>query len=359
MKIGYISLIRMPTEKAHGIQIFETCHGLARHCESLILYITKTQSKSDSTIEQYYGKKLNFKISRVFDFLSLNRLGRFGFVLRSLVFSFLALVRAKRDQISLVYTRDEFVPILCRLFSVKCIYEIHDIRLGLIQKKAIKLSNKIVTISKALEDEVKLVDSNKAILVAPDGVDIKRFREAISGSSYIPNLPQGKIVMYIGHLYEWKGAHLLAQIAGKMSDLSFVFIGGTKHDIVEFKRKYNSSNIYLLGHIPINYIPLYQSRASILVLPNSGKEKISRLYTSPRKGQGIRHRDRVLRVMDMDLVKMVVDFIESSRRILTVSKKPSGKEYSEMAKITGLGIIVIGVLGFIVLFVFALLKIGV
>lgn len=60
----------MPTEKAHGIQIFETCHGLARHCESLILYITKTQSKSDSTIEQYYGKKLNFKISRVFDFLS-------------------------------------------------------------------------------------------------------------------------------------------------------------------------------------------------------------------------------------------------------------------------------------------------
>jgi protein transport protein SEC61 subunit gamma-like protein len=61
----------------------------------------------------------------------------------------------------------------------------------------------------------------------------------------------------------------------------------------------------------------------------------------------------------MDLVKMVVDFIESSRRILTVSKKPSGKEYSEMAKITGLGIIVIGVLGFIVLFVFALLKIGV
>ncbi|MDO8624657.1 MAG: protein translocase SEC61 complex subunit gamma [Candidatus Diapherotrites archaeon] len=61
----------------------------------------------------------------------------------------------------------------------------------------------------------------------------------------------------------------------------------------------------------------------------------------------------------MDVQKTAGNFWESTRRILTVAKKPTGKEYSEMAKITGLGIIAIGMLGFIVLFVFALLKIGV
>ena len=61
----------------------------------------------------------------------------------------------------------------------------------------------------------------------------------------------------------------------------------------------------------------------------------------------------------MDIGKTISDFLDSTRRILTVAKKPAGKEYSEMAKITGLGIIAIGLLGFIVLFVFALIKIGV
>lgn len=52
------------------------------------------------------------------------------------------------------------------------------------------------------------------------------------------------------------------------------------------------------------------------------------------------------------------DFIESTRRILIVSKKPAGKEYSEMAKITGLGIILIGVIGFLVLLLFAIFQLG-
>lgn len=50
--------------------------------------------------------------------------------------------------------------------------------------------------------------------------------------------------------------------------------------------------------------------------------------------------------------------LESWRRIFTVSKKPDWEEYKLMLKVTALGILLIGVLGFVVLLVFSLTSIG-
>ena len=41
-------------------------------------------------------------------------------------------------------------------------------------------------------------------------------------------------------------------------------------------------------------------------------------------------------------------FLNSSRRIFNVSRKPDMKQFKEMAKVTGLGVIVIGIIGYIV-----------
>lgn len=46
------------------------------------------------------------------------------------------------------------------------------------------------------------------------------------------------------------------------------------------------------------------------------------------------------------------DFIQSSRRVMVVSKKPDWAEFKTIAKITGLGIILIATVGFIISFVF-------
>jgi len=54
----------------------------------------------------------------------------------------------------------------------------------------------------------------------------------------------------------------------------------------------------------------------------------------------------------------VRDFIESTRRVLTVSKKPDKQEYLLMLKITLLGIFVIGTLGFLIGLIFVVLGIG-
>lgn len=49
--------------------------------------------------------------------------------------------------------------------------------------------------------------------------------------------------------------------------------------------------------------------------------------------------------------------IKETRRILRLTRKPRGSEFNETAKITGLGMVLIGTLGFIIFTIFQLLRI--
>ena len=41
-------------------------------------------------------------------------------------------------------------------------------------------------------------------------------------------------------------------------------------------------------------------------------------------------------------------FIKDSKRVLKVSRKPDAKEYMELAKVVSIGVLIIGVIGFII-----------
>jgi protein transport protein SEC61 subunit gamma-like protein len=49
----------------------------------------------------------------------------------------------------------------------------------------------------------------------------------------------------------------------------------------------------------------------------------------------------------MSYKESTLNFIKQCQRVLHVAKKPDRTEYSNVAKITGIGIIIIGVIGFI------------
>lgn len=54
----------------------------------------------------------------------------------------------------------------------------------------------------------------------------------------------------------------------------------------------------------------------------------------------------------MDIKGKITGFIEDSKRILTISKKPTKDEFFAMLKATGIGIIIIGVIGYVISLVF-------
>lgn len=58
----------------------------------------------------------------------------------------------------------------------------------------------------------------------------------------------------------------------------------------------------------------------------------------------------------MKIQEKISEFITGAQRVLTVSKKPDADQFSSMARITALGIVVLGVIGFLVELVSFLIK---
>ncbi len=51
-------------------------------------------------------------------------------------------------------------------------------------------------------------------------------------------------------------------------------------------------------------------------------------------------------------------FIANSRRVLLIAKKPDWSEFQTMAKVTGIGIIIIAIIGYLVYLLFAFTGLG-
>jgi len=58
-----------------------------------------------------------------------------------------------------------------------------------------------------------------------------------------------------------------------------------------------------------------------------------------------------------NLIQRLAKFYKESRRVLRVTKKPSGEEFQTLLKVTGIGMLVIGFIGFILLFAKQLFQI--
>ncbi|WP_405274101.1 protein translocase SEC61 complex subunit gamma [Methanobrevibacter sp.] len=57
----------------------------------------------------------------------------------------------------------------------------------------------------------------------------------------------------------------------------------------------------------------------------------------------------------MNVQESFNQFIKDSKRVLKVSRKPDGKEYVELAKVVSIGVLIIGVIGFIIVLLGALI----
>lgn len=53
----------------------------------------------------------------------------------------------------------------------------------------------------------------------------------------------------------------------------------------------------------------------------------------------------------MSLKESLDKFVKDSKRVLKVSRKPDKAEYFDFAKVTALGILVIGVIGFVMVII--------
>lgn len=283
MKIIYLTNVRIPTEKAHGLQIMKMCEAFAETSDvELVVPRRLNPLKIDPFV--YYGVKRNFKITRLpcLDLISL-KYGRIGYWVETLTFMMSARIYLWFKKFDILYSR-EFA--ISKFFS-SFVLEIHDLPKvpTAHHKYSWKKASKLVVLTRFLkEDLVAQGIEGAKILVAPDGVDLDEFTGVVA-----KQISKQKVVMYTGSffLYGWKGVDTLIEAAKQFpSGVEMVLIGGTNEEVSALQTTTagnHAGSIRLIGRIPHPEIPKYLASADILVLPNKKGDANSERYTSPLK----------------------------------------------------------------------------
>ncbi len=306
--ILYVTNVRLPTDKAHGLQIIKTCEAFVAQGATVELIVPKLKPTYPEDPFKHYGVKETFAIRKIFvlEVLSWERLlGRWVGYIQNISFSlaalFYLLLKIKNKENKVFYSRDYMTMLILCLFGYAPVVEIHDYR-SKSYKKTINFilqhSKKIIVNSEgtysALLAHYKIPDTK--MLIAPNGVDLDFFDLKVTQEEARKKLginSSGKIVAYVGRLETVgieKGISVLLESFKKMlsagNQASLYIVGGPDTLIKKYKVEARNLGIpddLLVFTGQVNYldISVYLKAFDVLVIP-SPKNQHS-LTTSPIK----------------------------------------------------------------------------
>ncbi len=295
-KLIYIANARIPTEKAHGIQIMNMCAAFVTNGVEVELVLPDRLNEIKKDPFDYYGLKPSFKITKLpaIDLIKFDLPILFFLETLSFGVSLFFYLLLKKDD-CVLYTRGEMILVL-RPFLAKwpTFWETHirPENFKPYQKIIDKIKGLVVVTEyykKVLVEELSAPEQK--VLFAPDGVDLERFDISITKEEARKRLKlplDKKIILYTGSFLSWKGTDIFLEISGFLpNDVLLVLVaGGEKEDIERFKKSINNlsiTNFLILEHRPHEEIPYYLKAADVLILTGTQKSEISLHYTSPLK----------------------------------------------------------------------------
>ena len=316
MKINIIENVRIPTEKAHGYQISKMCEEYSNLENEVNLILPGRENSIKDDLFKFYNLKNNFivrylKISKIF--FKLN--SKYKFKILSLYFYFKLFF--KNIDGDLIITRDPCIVFLFKLKRKKVFLEAHywPEKKRKLYSFCIKKADKIICNSKGTAQKYKEVGL-KNIIVAPNGVDLEKFnmsknKEELRRELELPK--DKKIIMYVGHLYKWKGIDMMIDVAEKLKnnkEIIFIVIGGIKNDIEKYQniiKNKNINNLLFLGYKKKDKIPTYLKSSDLLLLPNVPVSNEAVEYTSPIKMFEYMASQRIIVASDLPSIKEILN----------------------------------------------------
>lgn len=310
-KMLYIANIRLPTEKAHGLQIMQNCEAFAAAGAKVTLWAARRANTPEMRALDdpwaYYGVQRNFTLRRLpcIDLLPLvpnrtDRLARVIFYLQLATFTLSALIVALFARAQVYYSRDPLVIAALSLIKPRrqLAYEAHTLRPSTggqrLQRWAVTRAGTIIAITGKLRDElIKLGAEPARVMVAHDGIQRARFSDLpdqVEARRELGWPEEAFIVGYIGRLHTLnmdKGISTLIDALTQVDQASLALVGGPD-DMAEALRKHwlesglDESRFLYSGHVPPGRVPLYLSAFDVCAMPHPWTEQFA-YYTSPIK----------------------------------------------------------------------------
>ena len=278
----YISLGNLPSKWAHTGQIANMAQSLSRRIENFSLLtggdVQACMRGMDEEFKTWYGLERNFRLVRLPVHVKVDLPFPENYSVNPLYVRLAVLYACMRAP-SLVYTRT--IPIAKRLLRVglPVLWEWHgpleDEALGREFFQHPSLIG-VVTTSPRLVDEfgARGLSRDKALMV-PNAVELTNFlpyqskeaaREALAMSA------GEKIILYSGHLYDYKGVPTILEVARRVPDCKFLLVGGWEDDVKRVRARCEHDhieNVVLTGHVPKSRLATYMYAADVLLIPTS------------------------------------------------------------------------------------------
>lgn len=294
MKIYYVTNYRMPTERAHGIQIAKMCEALIEAGSKVTLVVPRRKTHARS-MQEFYGLRVEVPKVTLFSFdwytkgRILYRLSAFSFM----VSSYFYLLRRRHEKEAVVYTidGDDWSYAQMSLLPIHYFAEMHGSKpRTVINRLFFRNIAGVITINRLIKENVQKVFS-----LSPDRVIVEH--DAVDATHFLP-LPKSdarkrlglsndaKLILYIGRILEWKGLEILPDAAKALADESVTLgiVGGTREQFEQVTGRSDiPENFVFYGQRAFADMPLWIAAADAVLMTSTARNDLSYRWTSPMK----------------------------------------------------------------------------
>ena len=298
MKIVCISASSVPSNTANSIQVMKACQALVQlgHTVHLLVPRHANPPQPNQDLKAYYGLATDFPI----EWLPANlRLHRYDLGWR-------AIRRARALQADVIYTWLPQAGLFGLLRGFPLVFELHGPPEGRFGPALFRLllhlpgQKRLLPITQALAQllaergmQFDQPARQNSLVVSPNGIDLERYAGLPDPATarYRLGLKEAPTVGYTGHLYAGRGVGLLVELARRLPQVQFLWVGGREADVESWQRKLQAeglTNVLLTGFVENSQLPIYQAAADVLLMPyeraiagSSGGN--SAAYASPMK----------------------------------------------------------------------------
>ncbi len=296
MKLLYVANVRLPTEKAHGLQIVQNCEAFADAGAEVTLWaarrVNTPELRAVRDVWAHYGIRRNFALRRLpcVDLIALvpertDALARLIFLLQLFTFTLSALVGALFASADIFYSRDDLVLLALSLIKPRRMlaYEAHTLAQGrggrALQRRVVRRVGHVVAVTRKLADDLIALGADAdQVQVAHDGIRRERFTsvpDQAEARREIGWASDAFVVGYVGRLQTMamdKGVGVLVEALAKVGGCTLALVGGPDETAAELRQRWielgqDAARFRYAGQVAPERVPLYLSAFDVCAMP--------------------------------------------------------------------------------------------